>query len=260
MPASSYRRKAEHPVRDALILSGVILGATVAVILVGPQDHVSQEVLALLAGLALGVWLLRFSPSWRWLAMLVLVLSLVLWLVLGPAGIAWFGGFIAGSQAGLAWQHAKKRSSKPAKPSRQSTREVEWLVDRRRFGTAPEAREAALAALRSLDGKSRGRLAVEYGSARFEVAGGVGGGMVCHRNADATNEGSWAVLARSEGVADESVEVPMGAGSGYMPAHLVHDVTSVEIALEEFLKNPESSSFGPGWVTGNEAEGTRLTT
>lgn len=254
------RRRAEHPVRDALILSGVILSATVAVILAGPQDHVSQEVLALLAGLAVGVWLLRFSPPWRWLAMLVLVLSLVLWLVLGPAGIAWFGGFVAGSQAGLAWQHAKKRSSKPAKPGRETTKEVEWLVDGRRLGAAAEAREAALAALRSLDGKSRGRLAVEYGSARFEVAGGVGVGLVCHRNPVSTNEGSWAVLVRPEGVADEPVEVPTGAGSGYMPARFVHDLAPVQAALDEFLGNPESSSSGPGWLTGNEAEATRLTT
>lgn len=99
-------RKAEHPVRNALILSGVLLSATAAVIVLGPQDHVMQEVVALLAGLAVGVWLLRFSPLWRWLAMLVLVLVLVLCLVLGPAGIAWFGGFISGTQAGLAWQHA----------------------------------------------------------------------------------------------------------------------------------------------------------
>lgn len=252
-------RKAEHPVRNALILSGVLLSATVAVVLVGPQDHVSQEVVALLAGLAVGVWLLRFSPPWRWLAMLVLVLSLVLCLVLGPAGIAWFGGFISGTQAGLAWQHAKKRSRKPAKPGRKTAKEPEWLVDGRCLGTAAEAREAAIAGLHSLDGKSRGRLAVEFGSARFEVAGGGGVGMVCHRNADATNEGSWAVLARSKDVADESVEVPMGAGIGYMPARFVHGLASVQAALDEFLKNPESSSFGPAWLTGNQAEGTRLT-
>jgi hypothetical protein len=111
-------RNAEHPVRNALILSGVLLSATVAVVLVGPQDHVPQEVVALLAGLAVGVWLLRFSPPWRWLAMLVLVLSLVLCLVLGPAGIAWFGGFISGTQAGLAWQHARKAYGKDAAGSR----------------------------------------------------------------------------------------------------------------------------------------------
>ena len=246
--------------RNALILSGVLLSATVAVILVGPQDHVTQEVVALLAGLAVGVWLLRFSPPWRWLAMLVLVLSLVLCLVLGPAGIAWFGGFISGTQAGLAWQHAKKRSRKPAKPGRKTTKEPEWLVDGRSLSTAAEAREAAFAGLHSLDGKSRGRLAVEFGSARFEVAGGVGVGMVCHRNADATNEASWAVLMRSEEGADESVDVPMGAGSGHMPVRFVHDLAPVEAVLEEFLRNPESSSFGPGWLTGNEAEATRLTT
>ncbi|MDF9752720.1 uncharacterized protein YneF (UPF0154 family) [Arthrobacter sp. ES3-54] len=117
-------RKAKHPARNALILSGVLLSATVAVILVGPQDHVSQEVIALLAGLTVGVWFLRFSPAWRWLAMLVLVLSLVLCLVLGPAGTAWFGGFISGTQAGLAWQHASKRR-KPAKRTRETAEKAE---------------------------------------------------------------------------------------------------------------------------------------
>ncbi|CAI3793513.1 hypothetical protein [Pseudarthrobacter sp. MM222] len=252
-------RKAEHPVRNALILSGVLLSATVAVILVGPQDHVSQEVVALLAGLAVGAWLLRFSPPWRWLAMLVLVLSLVLCLVLGPVGIAWFGGFIAGTQAGLAWQHASKRR-KPAKQTRETAEKAEWLVDGRGLSTVAEAREAAGVALHDLDGKSRGRLAVQYRSARFEVAGGVGLGMVCHRNADATNEGSWAVLVRSAGVADESVEVPMGDVKGFMPSRLVHDVDSIEAALADFFRNPEASSFGPEWVTGSEAEATRLTT
>ena len=245
--------------RNALILSGVLLSATVAVILVGPQDHVSQEVVALLAGLAVGVWVLRFSPPWRWLAMLVLVLSLVLCLVLGPAGIAWFGGFISGTQAGLAWQHASKRR-KPAEKTRETAKKAEWLVDGRGLSTGAEAREAAAPALQALDGKSRGRLAVEYRSARFEVAGGVGLGMVCHRNTDATNEGSWAVLVRSAGVADASVEVPMGDVKGFMPSRLVHDLDSVEAAMADFFRNPRASSFGPEWVTGSEAEATRLTT
>ena len=252
-------RKAEHPVRNALILGGVLLSATVAVILVGPQDHVSQEVVALLAGLAVGVWLLRFAPPWRWLAMLVLVSSLVLCLVLGPAGIAWFGGFISGTQAGLAWQHASKRR-KPAKRARETAEKAEWLVDGRGLSTVAEAREAAGVALQALDGKSRGRLAVEYRSARFEVAGSVGLGMVCHRNADATNEGSWAVLVRSAGVADESVEVPMGNAKGFMPSRFVHDLESIEAALADFFSNPKASSFGPEWVTGSQAEATRLTT
>jgi hypothetical protein len=253
-------RKAEHPVRNALILSGVLLSATVAVILVGPQDHVSQEVVALLAGLAVGVWLLRFSPPWRWLAMLVLVLSLVLCLVLGPAGIAWFGGFISGTQAGLAWQHAHKRSRQPAKPSREPTNKAEWLVDGRGLSTVAEAREAAGAALHSLDGKSRGRLAVEHGSARFEVAGGVGLGMVCHRSADADQESSWAVLLRPGQAKDESVDVPMGDATGFIPSRFVNELGPVEAALTDFLGNPGSASLGPEWMTGNDAEATRLTT
>ena len=252
-------RKAEHPVRNALILSGVLLSATVTVILIGPQDHVPQEVVALLAGLAVGVWLLRFSPPWRWLAMVVLVLSLVLCLVLGPAGIAWFGGFISGTQAGLAWQHASKRG-RSAKQAREPAKKAEWLVDGRGLSTVAEAQEAAGVALHSLDGKSRGRLVVEYRSARFEVAGGVGLGMVCHRNADATNEGSWAVLVRPAGGADESMEVPMGNATGFIPSRFVHDLDSIEAALADFFRNPKASSFGPGWVTGSEAEATRLTT
>lgn len=252
-------RKAEHPVRNALILGGVLLSATVAVILVGPQDHVSQEFVALLAGLAVGVWLLRFAPPWRWLAMLVLVVSLVLCLVLGPTGIAWFGGFISGTQAGLAWQHASKRR-KPARQTEETAEKTEWLVDGRGLSTVAEAREAAVVALHALDGKSRGRLAVEYRLARFEVAGGVGLGMVCHRNADATNEGSWAVLVRSEGVADESVEVPMGNATGFVPSRFVNDLGPVEAALTDFLKNPASASLSPDWMTGSDAEATRLTT
>lgn len=245
--------------RNALILSGVLLSATVAVILVGPQDHVTQEIPALLAGVAVGVWLLRFSPPWRWLAVLVLVLSLVLCLVLGPAGIAWFGGFISGTQAGLAWKHASERR-KPAKRPRETAEMAEWLVDGRGLSTIAEAREAASVALHALDGKSRGRVAVEYRSARFEVAGDVGLGMVCHRNADATDEGSWAVLVRPAGVADESVEVPMGNATGSIPSRFVHELDSVEAALADFFRNPKASSFGPEWVTGNDAEATRLTT
>lgn len=107
-------RKAGHAVRDALILSGVLLSATVAVILLGSQGYVLHELGALLAGLAVGVWLLRFSPPWRWLAVLVLVASMVLCLVLGPAGIAWFGGFLSGTQAGLAWQRARNEGRRRA--------------------------------------------------------------------------------------------------------------------------------------------------
>lgn len=260
-------RKARHPVRDALILFGALLSATVTVILVGPQDHVWQEVAALFAGLAVGVWLLRFSPPWRWLAILVLVLSLILCLVLGPVGIAWFGGFIAGTQAGLAWQHASKQSRKSATKDRERGRvshepvkKAEWLVDGQGFDSVGGALEAAGAALNALDGKARGRLAVEHGLARFEVVGDVGSRLVCHRSPDADEESSWAVLVRPGRPTDESVEVPMGDAKGFIPLRFVNDVGRVEAALADFLRNPESSSFGPEWMTGEDAEATRLTT
>lgn len=54
---------------------------------------------------------------------------------------------------------------------------------KRGFGSAAEARRLADEALHSLDGAKRGRLTVEHGSARFEVAGGVKAGMVCHHAA-----------------------------------------------------------------------------
>jgi hypothetical protein len=47
---------------------------------------------------------------------------------------------------------------------------------------------------------------------------------------------------------------------GFMPARLAHDLASVETALTDFLANLETSSLGPEWVIGSEAESTRLTT
>lgn len=259
-------RKTGHSVRDALILFGVLLTSTVVVIILGPQGHVLQEVGALLAGLAVGVWLLRFSPPWRWLAVLTLVLSLVLCLVLGPVGIAWFGGFISGTQAGLAWQRVNKQGIKRRDKERTSRQQgfepdkrSDWLVDGKEYGSAVKARNAVSEALRSMDGRTKGTLAVERGSARFEVAGGVPTGFVCHWNIDAANEGSWAVLVRDGQTRNESVDVPMGNAKGLMPLRLVNDLESVEAALDNFFKTPASSSFGPKWVTGSEAEGTRLT-
>lgn len=241
----------QRPWKGALIFSGLVVLAVISVMVFVPTERVLLEVGALTAGLLAGTGLVRFGVPRRWMGSVVLVLFIAVWFALGTAGYAWFGGFLAGASAGVAWGRAvANRTVRPAAP---------WMVDGQGLASAAEARSAAGAALRSLDGKSRGRLAVEHGAARFEVAGGVGVGLVCHRNADATDEGSWAVLVRSEGVAEESVEVPMGAGSGYMPARFVHDLAPVQAALNEFLKNPESSSLGPAWLTGNEAEATRLT-
>ena len=241
-----------RPWKGALIFSGVVLLATISVMVLVPTERVLLEVGAMLAGLGVGAWFSRFGVPRRWVGSVVLILVIAVWSALGTAGYAWFGGFLAGTLAGVAWGRAvANRTVQPAAP---------WTVDAQGFATVADARSAAAAALRSLDGKKHGRLSVNRGSAGFEVAGGVESGMICHRNADVTNEGSWAVLVRSAGIADESVEVPMGDVQGFMPARLVHDLASVEAALAVFFRNPRASSFGPEWVTGSEAEATRLTT
>ncbi|TFC92837.1 hypothetical protein E3T19_00615 [Cryobacterium sp. TMT4-31] len=240
-----------RPWKGALIFSGVVLLATIAGVVFVPRERVLLEVGAMLAGLGVGAWLTRFGVPRPWIGSVVLVLFVAVCVILGSSGYAWFGGFFAGTLAGVAWGRAvANRTVQAAAP---------WTVDAKGFTTVEEARSAAIAALRSLDSKKSGRVSVEHGSARFEVAGGVDPGMVCHRNADSTDDDSWAVL-QSAGVADESVEVPMGDVQGFMPARLVHDLASVETALADFLANPEASSFGPEWVVGIEAESTRLTT
>jgi hypothetical protein len=245
--AKSRRR----PWKGSLIFSGVVLLATISVMVFVPNERVVLEVGALLAGLAVGALFLRFGVPRRWMSSVVLILFVVVWFALGVAGYAWFGGFLAGTFVGLAWGRAvQNRTVSPAAP---------WTVDERGIDTVAEARRAAGEALHALDGKMRGRLSVERGSARFEVAGGLGSGLVCHRNADAADEGSWAVLARPGLISDDTVEVPMGDVKGFMPLRLAHDLDFAEAALEDFFKSPGSSSLGPNWVTGVEAEATRLT-
>jgi hypothetical protein len=228
-----------------------VLLATVSVMVFVPNERLVLEIGALLAGLAVGTLFLRFGLPRRWMGSVVLILFVVVWFALGTAGYAWFGGFIAGTFMGVAWGRAvKNRTVKPAAP---------WTVDEQGFDTLAEARRAAGEALHALDGKKQGRLFVEHGAARFEVTGGVGLGLVCHRSADTADEGSWAVTVRPGQVSDESVEIQMGKVEGLMPLRLVHDPAPVEAALADFFESPRSSSYGPEWMTGPEAEATRLT-
>jgi hypothetical protein len=153
--------------KGALILSGVVLLATIAGMVFAPRERVLLEVGAMLAGLGGGAWLTRFGVSRQWIGSVVLVLFVAVCVVLGSSGYAWFGGFFAGTLAGVAWGRAlANRTVQVAAP---------WTVDAEGFVTVGAARSAAVAALRSLDGKKSGRLSVDRGSARFEVAGGVGG-------------------------------------------------------------------------------------
>jgi hypothetical protein len=239
------------PWKGALILSGVVALATLSGMVFVPRERVWLEVGVMLAGLGVGTWLTRFGVSRRWMGTVALIVFIAVCVLLGESGYAWFGGFFAGTLAGVAWGRiVANRTVQPA---------AAWTVNEEGFATLAAARPAAVAALRSLNGKNSGRLSVDRDSARFEVAGAVGRGLVCHRNAEAAKEGSWAVLVRADAV-DESVEVPMGDRQGFMPARLVHDLAAVEMAWAEFLRNPGASMLGPKWVIGREAGATRLST
>lgn len=159
---------------------------------------------------------------------------------------------MAGTHLGVAWRiAAKSRRPTPARAA--------WTVDGRGMSTVAEAREAGARALRALHGTKGGRLSVERGDARFEVAGAVHPGFICHLTTDASDDGSWAVMVRTGPVPDQSVEIPMGGPKGFMPLRLVHDVEAVEEALAGFFSDPKPSSLESEWERGSQAEGTRLT-
>ena len=241
----------------------VVLCATLAFVLFGRLAATWHACVALGAGAALGIWLFRFGSRHAWLSLLCLFGALAVCVVLfmnadtvGSADIAWIGAFVAGTNLGTAWRLvATKPKARAAK-----TAEAAWEVDGQEFASGAEAREAATAALRALDGDASAQVYVEHGSARFEVAGSAGKGLVCHRNPDVSTDVSWAVLVRIDQAADNSVEVPMGDVKGFLPLWLVQDLPSVEAALSDFFKTPELAPSGREWLTGNEARDTRLTT
>lgn len=242
-----------------LVLGGVILCGTIAMVFLGRLDVSWLAVAALGAGTVLGVWLFRFGARHAGVTLVCLIAALVVCVALlanaeafGSAGVAWMGALVGGSNIGVAWRTAAQR--RKAAPVKKAV----WQVDGRGFSTVGEARLTADAALRALNGTSRYRLAVTRGSARLEVVGGPEAGFVCHRSTAAADERSWAVLTRHGQLPDETVEVAMGKIVGHMPVRLVHDFDSVAAALSNFLRNPGDATLGPEWVTGAEAEGTRL--
>ena len=221
------------------IFGAVVLTGTVALMLFGKNSQVSDDIGPLLAGLAVSTCLFRFNAPWRWLSFLLLGSFFVVGVLLGQPGLMWMGGYVAGSQFGVAWRLVA------VKPTAKAT----WTVDDQGFDDVTAARKAAQQALHSLDGDKRARVVVEHGSARFEVAGTLGSKLVCHRNSDADDENSWAILSRPRRAAGESVEVPIGRMKGFIPSQFVHDIGPVEAALEDFLQNPKSKSLGPEWKT-----------
>lgn len=244
-------KRTEHKVRDSLTFGGILLAGAVVVIAVGPQDHVGQEALVLVAGVGAATVWMRFGPPIWWLSSIILASALVMWLLLGPLGIVWMAGFGAGMNLGVAWRDNSTKNRKPGK-------KWGWTVDGRGYDTQQEARGAAGKALRALDGKVRGRFEVQHGASAFQVAGSMKGGLVCHRNADASDERTWAVLGRGREAAGV-MDVPMGRRvTGSIPVALVNDYAAVESALDDFFQNPAVEPAGPVWVTGDMAEGSRL--
>ena len=240
--------KTRNEIRFYLAAGVVILTATVVLMVFGANKQPSQEIVPLLAGLALSTYLFRFGTPWKWLSFLLLASFLVVGLLLGPPGLIWMGGYVAGSNLGAAWRMAAFNDEVKAK----------WIVDDQGCTTVAEARIAAREALHALDGDKRERVVVEHGSARFEVAGTVVSKLVCHRNSYAERDDSWVILARPGQDADGSVEVPMGSMKGFIPSQFVHDLGPVEAALEDFLKNPRPESLGPEWRADELAFDLRL--
>ncbi|MGF9648890.1 hypothetical protein AAIH32_12995 [Pseudarthrobacter oxydans] len=104
----------KRPWKGALIFSGLVLLATVSVMVFVPTDQVVLEVGAMVAGLLAGAVLVRFGVTKRWMGSAVLVLFIAVWFALGTAGYAWFGGFLAGAAAGVAWGRvAGNRAKQP---------------------------------------------------------------------------------------------------------------------------------------------------
>lgn len=240
--------KTRNEIRFYLVAGVVILTGTLALMVFGENKQQPQDIFALLLGLAVSMYLFRFGAPWKWLSFLLLASFLVVGLLLGQPGLFWMGGYVSGSNLGAAWRLAAFKDKVKAA----------WVVGAKGFNTVTEARRAALAALRSLDGDKRERLVVEHGSARFEVAGTVASKLVCHRNPTAEREDSWAILSRPEEVTYKSVEVPMGPMKGFIPSQFVHAVGPVEVALEDFLTNPRSESLGPEWNRNEVAFDLRL--
>lgn len=103
----------QHKVRGMLAFGVVLLAATVAVISAGPQDHVEQEAAAMVAGLGTSILWMRFGPPLQWLSLVIFASAFAVWLLLGPAGIAWMGGFIAGMNFGAVWRDNTNRNREP---------------------------------------------------------------------------------------------------------------------------------------------------
>lgn len=238
------KKNAKHVVRDYSVISAVVLLPTIAIILLTPTTQPMLEVGLLLAGLSAGALFLRFGVPRVWMVHLILLAFMVITMILGNYLIGWFGGFIAGSNMGVAWRALALRN----------IQKFPWTVDGKGYNTVTEVRKIAIAALHSLDGNKNWRLTVEHGTARFDASGSASSGLVCHRTSDADKVGSWAILGRSDAPEAETAEVPMGGLKGSIPSRFVSDLETAETELKSFLQNQDDSALGPEWNTDQIAE------
>lgn len=236
--------------QDYFIIGLVVLVITVGVMIYAGSSQGLLEYTGLVSGIVAGTILFRFLPANGWITLIGVGVFLVGLFILEGSGIGWFGGFIAGSNFGVGLK-VKKPLSKAEKKA--------WMVDDIGFDTAEEARKATLAALHGLDGKQHYRLDVDHGEAHFQVVGSIHDGLICHRNPTAGDERLYAVLKNPVKTMDEYKDVPLGDITGNMPQAIIHDVQTVEVALEDFFTNPNVAPSRDNWLDGSVAEGTMLT-
>jgi hypothetical protein len=99
-----------------LLLGAVIACGTLALVILGRLEASWPAYAVFAAGAALGLWLFRFGTRHVWVAWPCLLGVLVVSVVffgraedVGPAGVAWLGGFVAATHVGVAWRIAATR-------------------------------------------------------------------------------------------------------------------------------------------------------
>jgi hypothetical protein len=134
MNTKSTRSSKRESGMGYLVIGVVILCATLALVIFGRLEAGWPAFAALAAGAALGIWLFRFGSRHTWVSLLCLFGALGVCVVLGnnadvvgSAGIAWMGAFVAGTNLGAGWRLAAK------KPKATAARAA-WKVDGQEFG------------------------------------------------------------------------------------------------------------------------------
>lgn len=74
---------------------------------------------------------MRFGLPLRWLSLVIFASAFAVWLLLGPVGIAWMDGFIAGMNFGVAWCDNTNRNRETGKP---------WTAAAMAYGRRPAMR------------------------------------------------------------------------------------------------------------------------